>query len=56
MIVEIGGGSLLHNLDVLIRDEVKLPVFRAENPLTSVVMGAGKALSNPDLLKKVCSS
>jgi len=35
-------------------NEVDLPVFRAENPMTSVVIGAGKAISNPEFLKKVC--
>ncbi len=52
-IVLSGGGSLLRNLDVLIREEVKLPVFRAEDPLCSVVLGSGKLLSQLDLLKRV---
>lgn len=52
-IVLTGGGALLHNLDVFIRERTGLPVSIAENPLTCVVMGSGKALEDLDLLKKV---
>ena len=52
-IVLAGGGSLLRNLDSLISQETGLPVTLAADPLTSVVMGAGKALDEIDLLKDV---
>ena len=52
-VVLTGGGALLRNLDQRIRDETGLPVLVAENPLTSVVLGAGKILSDIDLLRKV---
>ena len=52
-IVLAGGGSLLRNLDSLISEETGLPVTLATDPLTSVVMGAGKALDEIDLLKDV---
>ncbi|MBC7363934.1 MAG: rod shape-determining protein [Candidatus Aminicenantes bacterium] len=52
-IVLTGGGSLLKNLDKRIREETQLPVFLTEDPLTSVVMGAGKLLDDIDLLKKI---
>jgi len=52
-IVLAGGGSLLRNLDSLISEETGLPVTLAPDPLTSVVMGAGKALDEIDLLKDV---
>ena len=42
-IVLAGGGALLRNLDVLLREETGLPVVVADDPLTAVVMGAGKA-------------
>lgn len=48
-----GGGSLLRNLDAMISEETGLPVNRAADPLTSVVMGAGMALDEIDLLKDV---
>jgi rod shape-determining protein MreB len=52
-VVLTGGGALLRNLDKRLRDETGLPVLVAENPLTSVVLGAGKILSDLALLKKV---
>src|SRR5512132_4352401 len=53
-IVLAGGGALLKNLDTLLREETGLPVFLAEDPLSSVVIGAGKALESLDILKQVC--
>jgi len=50
-----GGGALLSNLDKLIHEETSLTVIVAENPLTSVVLGAGKVLENLTMLKKVLS-
>jgi cell shape determining protein, MreB/Mrl family len=52
-IVLTGGGAMLKNLDERIRIETGLPVSIAENPLTSVVMGTGKMLSNFKLLRKI---
>lgn len=52
-IILSGGGSLLRNLDALIREETSIPVFKAEDPLSSVVIGSGRALDNIDLLRKV---
>ncbi len=43
-IVMTGGGSLLKGLDKFISKETGVPVIRAENPLTCVVMGTGKFL------------
>ena len=48
-----GGGALLKNLDKLISDETGLNVYVAENPLTCVALGAGKALDEIDKLKRV---
>ncbi|HEX9104634.1 MAG TPA: rod shape-determining protein [Polyangia bacterium] len=53
-IVLAGGGALLKNLDTLLREETGLPVFLAEDPLSAVVIGAGKALEEIDILKQVC--
>jgi len=52
-IVLTGGGSLLKNIDRLLREETGLPVSVAEDPLSSVVLGTGKMLSNLDLLRKI---
>jgi rod shape-determining protein MreB len=52
-IVLAGGGALLKNLDTLLREETGLPVFLAEDPLSSVVIGAGKALESIEILQQV---
>ncbi len=52
-IVLTGGGSLLKNLDVLLREETKLPITITEDPLSTVVLGAGKSLDNIELLKEI---
>ena len=52
-IVLTGGGSLLKNLDKRLREETGLPVSSAEDPLSSVVLGAGKMLGEFDLLRKI---
>src|SRR5690625_2543227 len=43
-IVLSGGGSLLKNLDKVISEETKIPVFTTESPLDSVAIGTGKSL------------
>jgi rod shape-determining protein MreB len=55
-IVLAGGGALLRNLDVLLREETGLPVVIAEDPLSCVVLGSGKVLDELDLLKRVTIS
>jgi rod shape-determining protein MreB len=52
-IVLAGGGALLRNLDLLLREETGLPVVIAEDPLSCVVLGSGKVLDELDLLKRV---
>ena len=52
-IVLTGGGALIKNLDKRIREETGLPVTLAENPLSCVVLGTGKMLSDFDLLRKI---
>jgi rod shape-determining protein MreB len=48
-----GGGSLLRNMDRRIRQETHLPVQVVEDPLSAVVVGAGKILSDDALLRKL---
>ena len=48
-----GGGALLKNLDVLLREETGLPINIAEDPLSAVVLGSGKTLESIALLKEV---
>ena len=52
-IVMVGGGSLLRNLDVLLRETTGLPVMLAEDPLTAVAIGTGRTLDDLPLLKQL---
>jgi rod shape-determining protein MreB len=52
-IVMTGGGALLKNLDMRLREETKLPITTAEDPLSTVVRGCGKVLDNLSILKEV---
>lgn len=52
-IVLAGGGALLNNLDLLIREETKLPVTISDDPLTCVARGSGKVLDEIKLLKDI---
>ena len=52
-IILTGGGALLRSLDKRLREETGLPVQLAEDPLSSVVLGAGKMLSDFNLLRKI---
>ncbi|MEG3180233.1 rod shape-determining protein [Sphingomonas sp. LT1P40] len=46
-IVLTGGGALLEGIDEVLRDETGLPVTVAEDPLTCVALGTGRALEDP---------
>lgn len=52
-IMMAGGGSLLKGLDVLISRETGMPVHLSEEPLSAVATGAGKAMENIDVLKRL---
>ncbi len=52
-LVLAGGGSLLTNLDEVLRDATGLPVVLAEDPLRCVALGAGETLENAELLRRL---
>jgi rod shape-determining protein MreB len=52
-IVLTGGGSLLKNLDILLREQTKLPINIAQDPLSAVVLGSGRALDEISILREV---
>ena len=52
--ISTGGGALLKGLDQLLREETSLPITVVEDPLSTVVMGTGRALDNLNELGDVC--
>ena len=55
-IVLTGGGALLRGLAPLLEQELKLPVFIAEDPLSAVARGTGVILEQFDAYKGVLLS
>jgi len=55
-IVMTGGGSLLRGLDKLLYQETGMPVHIAEETLSCVALGTGKALESLDVLKRILVS
>ena len=55
-IVLTGGGALLHRLDQVLRDATGLPVVVAEDPLSCVALGTGRALEDIKRLRHVLTS
>ena len=51
-----GGGALLRDIDRLLMEETGLPVIVAEDPLTCVVRGSGKALERMDKVGTIFTS
>jgi rod shape-determining protein MreB and related proteins len=52
-IVLTGGGALLANIDILIREETGLPITITDDPLSAVARGAGMALDQINVLKDI---
>lgn len=52
-IVLTGGGALLKNLDKLLKETTGLPITVADDPLSTVALGAGKSLDSIEILRQV---
>lgn len=52
-IVLTGGGALLQNIDILIREETGLPITITDDPLSAVARGAGMALDQINVLRDI---
>src|ERR1700742_3927512 len=55
-IVLTGGGSLLANLDQVLREETGLPVSIADDPLSCVALGTGRVLENTKIMRHVLTT
>jgi rod shape-determining protein MreB len=51
-----GGGALLRGLDKLLSEETGLPVHVAEDPLSAVAEGTGRALNELKFLRQVATT
>ena len=51
-----GGGALLSNLDIVLRNATGLPVSVADDPLTCVALGTGRCLEEMKTLRNVLIS
>lgn len=51
-IILTGGGALLHGMDTLLAEELKVPVLIAENPMDCVAIGTGLMLDNIDRITR----
>ncbi|QTL49473.1 MULTISPECIES: rod shape-determining protein [Priestia] len=51
-VILTGGGALLHGMDQLLAEELKVPVLIAENPMDCVAVGTGIMLDNIDKLSR----
>ncbi|MDL1899403.1 rod shape-determining protein [Anaerolineae bacterium CFX9] len=54
-IVLTGGGALLRGLEQFLTRETGVPVYRAENALIAVAVGAGRALNDPAILRRIAA-
>ena len=54
-LVLTGGGALLKNIDKLISQDTGLPVTIADDPLSCVAIGTGRALENEELFSTMLS-
>ncbi|MBZ0300777.1 MAG: rod shape-determining protein, partial [Anaerolineae bacterium] len=52
-IVLTGGGALLRGIDQYLTRETGVPVYRADNAMISVATGAGRALEDPAILRRI---
>ena len=52
-IVLTGGGALLRGIETYLTRETGVPVYRADNAMIAVAVGAGRALNDPALMRRI---
>ena len=55
-IVLTGGGALLRGVDAYLTRETGVPVYQADNPLINVVVGCGRAMEDPAILRRLAQT
>ncbi|MCY3779484.1 MAG: rod shape-determining protein [Chloroflexi bacterium] len=55
-IVLTGGGALLRGVDAYLTRETGVPVYQADNPLIDVVVGCGRAMEDPAILRRLAQT
>ncbi|NDJ62543.1 MAG: rod shape-determining protein [Chloroflexi bacterium] len=55
-IVLTGGGALLRGLEQYLTTETEVPVYRADNAIIAVAVGAGRALNDPAILRRIAQA
>ncbi|GAB4509818.1 MAG: rod shape-determining protein [Anaerolineae bacterium] len=55
-IILTGGGALLRGIDQYLRDTTGVPVYRSENPMIAVAVGAGRALDDPAIFRRLAGN
>ena len=52
-IILTGGGALLRGIETYLTRETGVPVYRADNAMIAVAVGAGRALNDPPLMRRI---
>ena len=52
-IILTGGGALLRGIDEFLTRETGVPVYRSDNPMIAVATGAGRALNDPAIFRRI---
>lgn len=52
-IILTGGGALLRGLDAYLTRQTGVPVYRADQPMLAVAIGAGRALDDPAIMRRI---
>lgn len=55
-IILTGGGALLRGIDDYLTRQTGVPVYRADNPMIAVAVGAGRALEDPAIMRRLAQS
>ena len=55
-VVLTGGGAMLRGIDTYLTKQAGVPVYRADNPVITVALGAARALEDPAIFRRIAES